>query len=94
MVYGFADELNPIDLPVLERVLADQDISGGGSSPVALGNNAQTLPTTKIPVNGNGRIEKLETDLRELRADIFKRLVALENNRAAPRRRSRIWKNC
>jgi general secretion pathway protein A len=82
LVYGFADELNPIDLPVLERVLADQDISGGGSLPTALENKAETVLTKKIPVYSNGRLEKLETELMELRADVFQRLLALEKNHA------------
>jgi general secretion pathway protein A len=84
LVYGFADELNPIDLPVIEQVLTDQDISGGGPTSFSPGDPAQPAPATGGPVNGNGRLEKLETELRELRKDLSDRLTKLEKNHTAP----------
>ncbi|MEE4111941.1 MAG: hypothetical protein V2I40_03940, partial [Desulfobacteraceae bacterium] len=76
--------MNPIDLPVIERVLDDQDISGGDLLPTAQENKAQTVSAAESTVKGNERLEKLETELRELRTNIFKRLVALEKNNAGP----------
>jgi putative secretion ATPase (PEP-CTERM system associated) len=93
LVYGFADELNPIDLAVIDRVLADQDISGGDSHPTTLENKTQIIPEAESSIDGNERLEKLENELRELRVDIFRRFTALEKNHAAPRETIENLKN-
>ena len=80
LVYGFADELNPIDLPVIERVLADRSVSGGSPEALSVDNPVQPAIAATVPVSGNGRMEKLEAELRELRRDLSDRLALLEKD--------------